>query len=362
MPFEIDFHAIGNNTKSGDAITMRFGPDLNNEEDQCVIVIDGGFKDDGEKVARFIMEHYKTKKIDLVISTHPDQDHINGLFYILENMSVEMLWIKKPWEHDGLAELFHDGRVTDNSISERLRDNLNKAFELVSLANRNEIKVVEPFSGEMFSRQGVEIHSIGPTIEFYKELIPDILKLKAAEKIEESVSGVESLVDKVKTLFNAIWGKDNLDESSETSPLNSSSVITLVNYGEKSFLFTGDAGIIALKNAFPLFSEKSKTLNFFQIPHHGSRHNISTSILDSYIGKPVSKGDKIDVLAIASAAKEGGPKHPRQAVLNAFIHRGVTVLKTQGTSICHRHGSPARKNWGPATPLEFAERYEESVD
>ena len=125
MSYEIDFLAVGEESKSGDAIALRFGDFSNIEGDQKVVVIDGGFSDSGEKLLDSIKKHYGADKIDLVVSTHPDADHIGGLHYILDNAEVKELWMHKPWEHiEGIADKFKDGRVTDASLGERLKESL----------------------------------------------------------------------------------------------------------------------------------------------------------------------------------------------------------------------------------------------
>ncbi|WP_219909297.1 hypothetical protein [Photobacterium iliopiscarium] len=79
MGYEIDVLAVGEKSNSGDAITIRYGDLFGGRESQTVIVIDGGYKADGGKLVAHIKEHYDTEKVDLVISTHPDQDHIKTI-------------------------------------------------------------------------------------------------------------------------------------------------------------------------------------------------------------------------------------------------------------------------------------------
>ena len=164
MGYEIDVLAVGEKSNSGDAITIRYGDLFGGRESQTVIVIDGGYKADGGKLVAHIKEHYDTEKVDLVISTHPDQDHINGLATVLEELEVSELWIHKAWEHNqGLAAKFKDGRITDNSISERLKNNLEAAFSLVTLAEEKGITVNEPFTGLTFD----SVKVLGPSQHYY---------------------------------------------------------------------------------------------------------------------------------------------------------------------------------------------------
>ena len=37
--------------------------------------------------------------IDLLISTHPDGDHIGGLLHVLQTLPIRELWIHQPWSH-----------------------------------------------------------------------------------------------------------------------------------------------------------------------------------------------------------------------------------------------------------------------
>ncbi|GAK17678.1 hypothetical protein JCM19053_1314 [Vibrio sp. JCM 19053] len=82
-----------------------------------------------------------------------------------------------------------------------------------------------------------------------------------------------------------------------------------------------------------------------QIPHHGSKRNIGTTVLNRLVGEPISQGVSRNITAIASTAKNGEPKHPRKAVMNAFTHRGVNALATRGSGIRHHYNAPGRDGW-----------------
>ncbi|HLV39997.1 MBL fold metallo-hydrolase, partial [Xanthomarina sp.] len=79
---EIDFLAVGNGEKSGDAIAFRYG-DFTDPNKQKVIVIDGGTKESGKELCTLIKSTYHTNTIDLVVCTHPDGDHASGLTEVL---------------------------------------------------------------------------------------------------------------------------------------------------------------------------------------------------------------------------------------------------------------------------------------
>jgi glyoxylase-like metal-dependent hydrolase (beta-lactamase superfamily II) len=101
--YEVDFLPVesenGPGSKSGDAITLRFSvPDQSNP---VVVVIDAGFQATGDAVVSHIKQYYDTDVVDLMISTHPDADHINGLSVVLEQLRVGELLVHQPRLHAG---------------------------------------------------------------------------------------------------------------------------------------------------------------------------------------------------------------------------------------------------------------------
>src|SRR5690554_6609825 len=111
MGYEIDFLPVGDD-KGGDAIAVRFGDLMGPRTSQFVVVIDGGYRETGSDLANHIRTFYGTDTVDLVISTHPDCDHVGGLHVLLEQMKVGALWMHQPWNHtDDIARMFRDGRV-----------------------------------------------------------------------------------------------------------------------------------------------------------------------------------------------------------------------------------------------------------
>lgn len=361
MGYEVDFIGTGSEAKSGDAIAIRFGNLGSSRDEQTVIVIDGGFTDDGTQLVEHIRTHFGTSRVDLVISTHPDQDHINGLEAVLTELDVGELWLHQPWEHNaGLAGKFHDGRITDDSIGERLKETLNKAYALKELAESEGIPVKEPFTGLIHVGGCVKV--LGPTRDYYESLIPEFDGTPATKSDSYIGSFFQEAVTAVKR-FLAQWGKDEIDDEVGTSAKNNSSVITQLIVDGRRLVFTGDAGIDALQNAADELDccSDPASLTFVQVPHHGSRRNVGPSVLNRIVGEPVAEGEVRSITAIASTAKNGEPKHPRKSVLNAFTHRGVKVLATRGKGICHFHEAPQREGWSALQPEPYHWNFEEEA-
>lgn len=347
--FEIEFFPVGTGSKSGDAILIRYGR-LYDTFDfyQRIIVIDGGTMESGEKLVEHIKTIYKTETVDLVINTHPDNDHCSGLRQILNELIVKELWLHTPWNYSQeFIELFKDGRITSNSLKEKLKEGLNIAHELEQIAKGKNITIREPFEGLQFDSGVVTI--LGPTKEFYNELIAKFRS--TPEPVESALSKAYSNIkESISMLFENLL-IETLEENGETSSENNSSVICLLNFANQKILMTADAGIPALNNAIN-YCDKNyiplNDLNAIQVPHHGSKRNISPSILNKIYGK----------VAQISCAKNGEPKHPAKKVTNAFNRRKMTVYANRGVKLRHSHNAPFR-NYTSAIPIPFYNQVEE---
>ncbi len=56
------------------------------------MLIDAGNNSEGDTVVRFLREE-GVKKLDILVGTHPDADHIGGLDTVMENMPVDTLYL-----------------------------------------------------------------------------------------------------------------------------------------------------------------------------------------------------------------------------------------------------------------------------
>jgi competence protein ComEC len=77
--FQVHFLDVG----QGDSILVLF-PDGKN------MLVDGGKREMGNLVVKYLKEQ-GVKSLDLVVSTHPDADHLGGLIDVLENMPVKAI-------------------------------------------------------------------------------------------------------------------------------------------------------------------------------------------------------------------------------------------------------------------------------
>lgn len=342
---QIDFLPVDSGEKSGDAIAFRYG-NFSQRSTFKVVVIDGGTKDSGNKLVEHINQFYETNEVDLVICTHPDADHASGLRQIMNQCTVNELWIHKPWDHSQhICDLFLDGRITDNSLSERLKHAYTYAYELVQLAEDKGIDIREPFAGRQ--SEDLVLTVLGPSIDYYRDLIPDFARSPDAKTlVERASSAFEKAVNWVEETFDL----ELLDETGETSAENRSSAVILLKLNGEKFLFTGDAGIESLNKVIEYANSQYvdiSNIRFFQIPHHGSKRNISPTILNAIKCRT----------AFVSASKDA-PKHPAKKVTNAFKRRNTTVYSTNGSILGH-HVNASRPGWSAAPDLPFYSQVED---
>ncbi len=353
MAYEVDYLPVGGGEKSGDAIAIRYGNLSGSRNEQTVIVIDGGTLDSGQRLVEHIEEHYDTDVVDLLVSTHPDKDHISGARVVIEDLHVKRLWMHQPWNHAGqIRDAFADGRITNDSLSKRLQDEMAMAYELEEMALLRDIPIFEPFSDSNIHRQFAGLWVLGPSTDFYRRLLPQFDKTPLAKSASETFFG--RMAEAIKSVAET-RNIETLAEPTETRAENDSSAILLLHVDGRRLLFTGDAGVPALEEAAHMAEYNGVNLQscvFQQVPHHGSRRNVGPSILNRIVG-PIG-GTSNPKSVIVSASTGGAPKHPARKVTNAYLRRGANVVATQGQIIRHHSPDcPLRPGWGPVAPVPF---------
>lgn len=356
--FEIDFLDV-HSSKSGDAIALRY--QVNNI--QYTHVVDGGFQATGDKVVDHINKYYGAPTyIDNVVVTHPDGDHAGGLRKVLETYTIGALWMLRPWDYaDEIISRFSRFTSVDN-LKKRLREIYPNISALEEIANSNGIRIFEPFQGSSIGA----FHVMAPTKARYLDMVVQSEKTPESTREEErnaSLGGIlEAAISKTVEFVRAAWGAE-VFSADETSAENEMSVIQFATLCDERILLTGDAGRSALTEAADYADARGLILpgiSRFQVPHHGSRRNVSTEVLDRWLGprlrtKPTSGSEAFT--AIVSSSKED-KDHPRKAVVRAMIHRGAKVVTTENGGLKTGYNSPDRDGWSAATPLAYPEDQE----
>lgn len=355
MYFEVEFFPVGNGEQSGDAILVRYW----DGEFWRVMLVDGGFAETGEMICEHVRKYYETDFIDYVVSTHPDNDHICGLKVVFEKMSVGEFWVHLPWLHAAdILHLFKSRRWQLQNLEAQLYDAHSQVAELVALAHGQGAIVSAPFQG---ARIG-DFEVLSPTVAMYNGLLPQFRATPPPDidllmQLGHWITGVGRRVARqVRRVVTENWAAETLREGGTTAAENESSVVLYADFGAGGILLTADAGLRALNVAVDQANRRGfglqDSLWLSQIPHHGSRNNVSPSILNRIVGAPLTFGGVRRTICVVSAGKDD-TTHPRQVVVNALQRRGLKPKATRGQVIRFEEGIGDRVGWVPLVPLAF---------
>ena len=348
MSYEIDFLPVGEG--SGDAIVIRYGDDA---AGYYLHVVDGGRTDTGDTIVNHISKFYPGRPINHMVLSHADDDHATGLVSVLERMQVDNLWMNRPWLY--AAEILHHfhGNFTLQGLIDNIKERHRYLVELETLAIRKGTKIHEVFQGSTIGAFTV----LAPARERYVNSIPDFGK--TPDRYTNEAAGAQrlgllrSLIAGVKKWLEESWDVETLAENTVTSASNES---CLVQYGVldgNGVLLTADVGPIGLNEA-AIYRDllKFNRPAFMQIPHHGSRHNVTPSVLDMWLGPKQPKGTVIGTAFCSVGSNK--TDYPRGQVKNAFIRRGFKVYSTRSQWISHSSGG-GHPGAVPAVAEDFAD-------
>src|SRR6266852_6971755 len=130
MKCEVEFLPVGEASKAGDAIVVRYGEPNAYE----LMVVDGGTIDSG----KLLVEHVRTEfgndsVISHLVLTHADGDHASGLREILSELSVRNLWLHVPWlSAAGARPYFADKTWTTDGLAQTIREE----YDLIAWKSR----------------------------------------------------------------------------------------------------------------------------------------------------------------------------------------------------------------------------------
>lgn len=191
---------------------------------QKTLLIDSGEISSSNILINYINEYFikeNLEKIDYLLLTHPDADHIGGAYEVLNNFNVETIFrpkIYSIYEYQNLS-ILNDYAISESEIYNKV---ITKAYE-------DDCSLV-------FSEKGIILNEAGCKIEF---LSPDI------------------------------------DKYSDT---NNYSAVIMITYQDKKFLFTGDAGIEIEEQLIKDYGEYLKA-DVLKVGHHGSKTSSSVEFL-----------------------------------------------------------------------------------
>lgn len=261
------------NALNGDCIIVSYG-----EEEQHYIIIDGG---QGrlcfQQLCKYVDSVKKAgNKIDVLILTHIDSDHIDGIIRLLSKKTFDFSMIEEMWFnfgkglHDMLGISGVNKKVslynTATEISWRQGVDLEEKIQKAGVKRRFVTKL------EKLSVGGAEITILSPSKEVLK-------KFAEQDKEEEKpTTQIAYSNDYQKSIFEL----SRKEVERQISLTNKSSIACLFEFVGKSILLLGDADADEIvKSLTELgYSKKNKLkVDFCKIAHHASKHNTTNELI-----------------------------------------------------------------------------------
>jgi beta-lactamase superfamily II metal-dependent hydrolase len=264
----------------GDCFLLSWG-----EQDEFNLMIDSG----SAGTYMFIQKELKKlKKLEAIIITHPDYDHIGGFIKLMDVNSPPIpldsdVYINTP--HLILTPKKNDKVATKHLVQ------FNEILSEKGITPKgiylgiNESNVIEI--------EDLKLEILSPPLEIVKKVISEYNAYKLKEEsIEESKTSDKVSVNSksIQLSYDEIISSKEDIYKWEDDLLNSSSIAFIAEYNDKKILFLGDANPdIVYQHLSKKYSKENKLkVDLFKISHHGSKHNTSEKLLeiidcDSYI-------------------------------------------------------------------------------
>ncbi len=274
---------------NGDAILISFKENGNVRN----ILIDGGMPatylqkgKNGKLVYGELKEtvdkiRENNEKIDLLVLTHVDDDHIGGVLKWFEKDKEAHKIIGKVWFNSGrlISEYFDEQEIAENLLEIPDESTLTSIGQGVRFEDYIEEKEIWDRSIiialEYFEYLGVKFKILSPS--------PDKLKLLLGKWEKEKPESLDTSADKNDyelTLTEHIK-KDKFIEDQAVH--NGSSIAFIMTFDKKNFVFLADAHPTVVVNSLKAFGySKEKPLNaeLVKISHHGSKANTNVELLE----------------------------------------------------------------------------------
>ena len=265
------------------------------------ILIDGGpyqtFKNHLKPVIQKLLSN---GKIDLMVLSHIDNDHIIGLLDLLneiknqrDNRTKELVKISKMWHNSFknllllpdepvklITNIFRDQSLIErkNFLESLIMKGYQQGADLTKLAKLLKIPINQGFGSVIgvedkvdFTRlNNINLHILGPTKKNLEKLRKEwndwFTKKQHSEKTE---SGLTQFLDK--------------------SVPNLASIMFLAEIQDRKILFTGDGlgqDVVDILSKNAMLDQNGKFhVDVLKVPHHGSDRNTSLEFFKAIIAK-----------------------------------------------------------------------------
>lgn len=265
----------------GDAFLCEF----ESQGKEFRILIDAGTPSTGTRLIELLKVDGKCSKIDILVITHMDNDHIGGVLNLLDDPEI----------NTAIAEIWFNGQVAAT------RPALSK-IQSFSPKQGRKLEDILKADGRWNSSFASGDVSICPNGK------PQDVEIGKTEKIQILSPGPEQLATLRRNWHTALEESDKIDSAkksklqkfsiskdiaaiaqkdfeSDTAYANGSSIAFLLTVGDKRVLFTGDAFPEVICKTAEYLLENPMNIDVFKISHHGSAKNTDSEIIKRFPAK-----------------------------------------------------------------------------
>lgn len=271
----------------GDCTFIQF-PDGKN------MLIDAGKLSDGEYIVEYIKSLTDSGKINVLLATHPDNDHIGGMKAVFDAFDIEYCY--RPY-------VYYSG----NDIT------FNENFNVKSSASqRSECNTAE-----------------------YRNFLSSLYNEKCAWSFFNKDSDFSQTIrfDGSELTYSFdFFTPTNAVSNIAYSQTNDYSPICVLEYCDVEIMFTGDAEEVSEQEFLNYYKEDNLKTDVLKIAHHGSSSSTSDAFLTAVNPE----------WAIISCGENNAYGHPSKTVLEKLQANGTTLMRTDLQGNIYIEISPLR--------------------
>jgi beta-lactamase superfamily II metal-dependent hydrolase len=327
--------------REGDCLWLRYG----SVRKPYQILIDGGRASTAKELRgrlRSLPPNQKT--FELLIVTHVDRDHIEGILQLLEDPKLSVrfkdIWFN-GYDHLRAVKLETFGAVQGERLSTAL---INRKLSWNRLWKRKAV---------CLGPKGLKTIRL-PGAMTLTLLSPDRAKLTKLIPVWEKECKKAGLIPGSRGQHSGIKGLETLGgidvEQLALTPFktdkgepNGSSIAVLASYGGKKALLAGDAHADRIIESIKIYKKSAKRLKLdaFKVAHHASEHNVSRQLIEL-----------VDCRRFLVSTKGAYLNHPTPAALARILKFGG-----KGAQIFFNYRNDYTRIWDVAS-LRRDYRYE----
>ncbi|MEH7159342.1 ComEC/Rec2 family competence protein [Neobacillus drentensis] len=252
------------------------------------IIVDGGRRKPVRKRLKEELDLIKTnnQKVDLLIVTHIDEDHIQGILKLFETDEVDKTIVEKVWfnSKENLSIYFNgqeqldeklivSNKHNDGNISYQQGISFGKLLHVLGLSDKNLV-----FGGQVFSLGEAVIKVLSPDIKDLEKIYKDWEK-----EFPSVVSDGETISSKDTDYGQTIEQLILKPFKEDTQLSNGSSIAFSIEYKGKKMLMLGDSfpsTVIKYIRAFYLAEKEKVKIDLTKVSHHASKFNTNYEFLN----------------------------------------------------------------------------------